>query len=119
MLGIIQPHQQLLPPQAGLPSGCIPYSVKNSNSDQKKCPQGCELSGFDSDTDSDKRARSPLALGHIGLRVQGTSPRPRGCELSGSGTNADKRACRRACMLVLALLYLGCTVHGTPHQPSC
>lgn len=52
----------LLHLQAGLPSGCVPYSVKNSNSDQKKCPQACELSGFDRDTDADKRARPPLAL---------------------------------------------------------
>ena len=52
----------LLHLQAGLPSGCVPYSVKNSNSDQKKCPQACELSGFDSDTDSDKRAGPLPAL---------------------------------------------------------
>lgn len=46
---------------AGLPSGCVPYSVKNGNSGQKKCPQGCELSGFDSDTDADK-PHAPLII---------------------------------------------------------
>ena len=55
-------HRMLVHLQAGLPSGCVPYSVKNSNSDQKKCPQACELSGFDSDTDADKRARPSPAL---------------------------------------------------------
>ena len=54
--------------QAGLPSGCVPYSVKqtSANSNQQKCPQGCELSGFDSDTDADKRAHPPLGLSVIG-----------------------------------------------------
>ena len=42
--------------QVELPTGCVPYSVKKKNDSDKKCPQGCLLTGFDSDTDASKRA---------------------------------------------------------------
>ncbi|KAK9832701.1 hypothetical protein WJX81_001352 [Elliptochloris bilobata] len=46
-----------------LPTGCVPFSVKSTsaNSNQQKCPQGCLLTGFDSDTDADK-PKAPLIV---------------------------------------------------------
>ena len=44
-----------------LPTGCVPYSVKRKSDSDKKCPQGCLLTGFDSDTDASKRAGLPAA----------------------------------------------------------
>lgn len=52
--------------QVELPTGCVPYSVKKKNDSDKKCPQGCLLTGFDSDTDATKRAG---LLGDDTLRV--------------------------------------------------
>ncbi len=44
--------------QVALPTGCVPYSVKNSDSDAKKCPQNCVLSNFTDSTDTGAAPRS-------------------------------------------------------------
>ena len=61
--------------QVALPTGCVPYSVKNSDSDAKKCPQNCVLSNFTDGTDTG--AASAQLCSHVPVSCPSTSVR--GC----------------------------------------